>query len=261
MTSPDATAEPSASNDLSIVPCKCCGAPALVYGAVDFHRSCEDRHAPVFEPAGVDIPYHRCGSCGFLFTIAFDHFTPAQFSAFIYNDAYPLVDPDFDNVRPRHNEQLLLRNFGEAAGRLRVLDYGGGTGLLAKRLREQGVNADSYDPFYDASARPHGQYDLVTAFEVMEHTTTPYDTLQEMASFVRPDGLLLFSTLVQPAEIDELGLRWWYAAPRNGHVSLYSHRSLAALGERLQMATGSCGDLIHVAVRSTIPAWASALTG
>ena len=34
-------------------------------------------------------------------------------------------------------------------------------------------------------------------------------------------GMVLFSTLVQPADIETQKLRCWYAAPRNGHISLF----------------------------------------
>jgi hypothetical protein len=127
-------ADPQADVDLQRLTCKSCGGDALVYGAVEFNRTCEDREAPVFPPTGVDIPYHRCSACGFIFTIAFDHFGAAEFGQYIYNDAYPLADPDFAERRPTSNAELLRRNFGEVAGQLRVLDYGGGNGLLARRL-------------------------------------------------------------------------------------------------------------------------------
>ena len=39
-------------------------------------------------------------------------------------------------------------------------------------------------------------------------------------------GIILISTLLQPGDIDSQGLAWWYAAPRNAHVSLYSSASL-----------------------------------
>lgn len=259
MTSPCATTDTATLEDLSVVPCKCCGGSATVYGAADFHRSCEDRHTPAFEPAGVDIPYHRCAACGFIFTIAFDHFTPEQFSAFIYNADYVRADPDFVERRPAQNALYLQQLFGHATHRLRVLDYGGGNGLLAERLRAAGFNAGSYDPFHGDSRPPTGTYDLVTAFEVLEHTTTPLETLAEMAGFLRPGGMLLFSTLLQPADIDQVRMNWWYAAPRNGHVSLYTTRALAALGDRLRLTTGSCGHLIHIAVPAAIPDWASRL--
>ncbi len=71
-------------------------------------------------------------------------------------------------------------------------------------------------------------------------------------------GLILFSTLLQPADIDRLGLNWWYAGPRNGHVSLYSRASLAKLVRRFGLKLGSFSESMHVLYRE-LPDFASHL--
>ena len=91
--------------------CKCCGATAHDYGSVDFHKNCEDRRARVLEPSGVPIRYLRCPSCGFLFTTDFDAFTHDDFRLIIYNDQYPLVDPDAREARPRANAETVCQLF------------------------------------------------------------------------------------------------------------------------------------------------------
>src|SRR5688572_1810116 len=76
--------------------CKCCGSLAPLFGVVDFHKNCEIAHGRnVLSLSGVPVYYHRCRSCGFIFTVAFDHFSPGDFAREIYNDEYRLVDPDF----------------------------------------------------------------------------------------------------------------------------------------------------------------------
>jgi SAM-dependent methyltransferase len=256
MTAADAPAPP----DLTVIPCKCCGADARIYGAVEFNRTCEDHRGAVFPPTGVDIPYHRCVQCGFLFTIAFDHFTPDDFQRHIYNASYILADPDFVERRPAANATLIHQNFGHAASALRVLDYGGGNGVLAQRLRQLGFDhAETYDPFYEGSRRPTGTFDLVTAFEVLEHTPTPRDTLADMASFLSRDGMLFCSTLMQPDSIDRERLNWWYAAPRNGHVSLYSGPALAALATCVGLRWAAANQLLQVFFRGSVPAFAAGL--
>lgn len=243
------------------VPCKCCGTLALPMGSIDFNRTCEDQKGPVFAPAGRSIPYHRCPACSFIFTIAFDHFVPDEWQREIYNDDYVRADPDFVDVRPMSNAEVIANNFGQHPG-IKLLDYGGGNGLMARRLMEKGfTHATSYDPFYAGSTRPAGTFDLITSFEVLEHSHTPYETLKDMRWFMGDKGMLFFSTLLQPADIDLQGLTWWYASPRNGHVSLYSRASLDALMKRLGLVWGSCNDLLHVAFRKRPPAFAAHLFG
>ena len=114
-------------------PCKSCGAEATLCGLVDFHKSCEDHRRRVLGLSGVPIYYHRCPACRFIFTTAFDHFTKEDFLLHVYNDEYPLVDPDYREARPRSNAAFLCRLFPHARPR-RLLDYGGGNGVLVDTL-------------------------------------------------------------------------------------------------------------------------------
>jgi 2-polyprenyl-6-hydroxyphenyl methylase/3-demethylubiquinone-9 3-methyltransferase len=240
--------------------CKCCGASTSPFGAADFNRTCEDHKAPVFARAEIPVPYHRCSACGFVFSVAFDHFTPQDFQRVIYNDSYVLADPDFVERRPRHNAAMLTQDVLDGHREVSVLDYGGGNGLLATTLCALGVRrAKTYDPFYAGSMRPSRTFDLVTAFEVLEHSPTPYETLKEMRWFMSDRGMMMFSTLLQPPDIDTLGPGWWYASPRNGHISLFSHAALSALLTRLGLTLGSSNGLLHTAFRRKPPEFAKHL--
>jgi hypothetical protein len=55
--------------------------------------------------------------------------------------------------------------------------------------------------------------------------------------------------LLQPADIDQQGLNWWYAAPRNAHVSLYTKTSLYNIGQRFGFQLGSFTESYHVFFR------------
>jgi 2-polyprenyl-6-hydroxyphenyl methylase/3-demethylubiquinone-9 3-methyltransferase len=232
------------------VPCKCCGARALIYGLVDFHKSCELYRGNPLEISGVPIYYHRCPECEFIFTTALDHFTNDDFSQYVYNDEYPLIDPDYRETRPTANASLVSKLF--AAGRPpRVLDYGGGNGTLADLLRLAGFpHVETYDPFVPRySARPAGLFDCVISFEVLEHSTDPSRTLGDMITYLTDTGLILFSTLLQPDDIDRRGLSWWYASPRNAHVSLYSKKSLEKVIEPFGFKLHSFDMSYHVFYR------------
>jgi 2-polyprenyl-6-hydroxyphenyl methylase/3-demethylubiquinone-9 3-methyltransferase len=233
-------------------PCKCCGAPASLYGLLDFHKNCEIYRKNALEISGVPIYYHRCPVCQFIFTTALDHFTKEDFERHIYNDQYPLIDPDYQEVRPRGNATLVARLFSEARP-ARILDYGGGNGTLATLLRDAGFPlVETYDPFVPRfSEKPTGRFDCVICFEVLEHSTDPSRTLSHMVEFLTDTGIMLISTLLQPDDIDRLGLSWWYAAPRNAHVSLYSKASLEKLVLPLGFQVHSLDQSYHVLVRES----------
>jgi len=233
-------------------PCKICGAAAALFGVVDFNRSCEDFRRRPLPLAGVAVYYRRCGFCGFLFSDGFDDWPPAAFARHIYNDGYAAVDPDYAETRPVANAATVGRLFARDKARLRILDYGGGAGRLAQLLRADGfLAAETYDPFVPAFARlPAAVFDVVTCFETLEHLPDPNAGIAAIAARVAPSGLVLLTTLVQPADFDKQGMSWWYIGPRNGHISLFSRRALAQAWRRHGFKLGSYDDNTHIAFRA-----------
>ena len=67
------------------------------------------------------------------------------------------------------------------------------------------------------------------------------------------DGLFLFSTLAQPANFNDLGMRWWYIGPRNGHISIFTRQSLAHAFGRHGYKIISLSDNVHLAFRTLPP--------
>src|ERR1700733_931512 len=228
-------------------PCKICSGVAQLYGVVDFHKG-HDK-LPV---SAVPIYYRRCVACDFLFTDAFDCWSDEQFKAHIYNDEYLELDLDYNGPRPHANADVVARLWGKYKTETRVLDFGGGNDMFCARLRANGFPvAVTYDPMVSAHARPpEGKFDLVTCFETLEHVPDPVATVALMAKFVAEPGLILYSTVVQPADFSNQRLAWWYVAPRNGHISLFSKRALAALWGQHGYKTFSFTDGIHLAFRT-----------
>ncbi len=234
-----------------VVPCKICDGEATIYGAVDFHKCCEELRGFRLPPSGVEINYRRCTKCGFLFTDAFDDWSAAQFSAHIYNDGYLAVDPDYRLARPRGNADLVNRLWGQYKGKLRLLDYGGGNGVLCNTLRAAGYPvAVTYDPLVPEYARrPDGKFNIVTCFETLEHMPDPLAGIASIIESVAEPGMVMLSTLIQPIEFDKLGLDWWYVGPRNGHISIFSRQALILAWQRYGYQLVSFNDLIHIAYR------------
>jgi SAM-dependent methyltransferase len=241
-------------------PCKCCGAAAPLFGVVDFNRSCEDATRPREPLSGVPIYYYRCPQCGFLFTTAFDDFTEDDLRREIYNQDYERFDPEYREARPRRQGAALAQLFASAKG-LSILDYGGGTGWLARTLKESGfTNVQAYDPFVpEFATRPSRKFDLIVSVETVEHSPRPRQTFDEMISLLADPGLIIFSTLFQPDEIRKMGTAWWYIAPRNGHVSLFTPESVRELVKPYGLILGSQPDRAHHILIRGKPAFASAL--
>jgi len=243
-------------------PCKICGGPALLYGAVDFNRCCEIPGFVKLPPANVAVHYRCCAACGFLFTDSFDDWSDAEFKANIYNEGYLAVDPEYAGIRPRSNAGLVQRLFDAHKSKIRVLDYGGGNDLLCATLRSAGfADAVTFDPFVPEYCRaPEEKFDLVTCFETLEHMPDPLSGIGAIVANLADPGLVLFSTLLQPADIDKLRLDWWYVGPRNGHISLFSRTAMVKAWQRYGCQFVSNGANLHIAFR-TLPDFARELQG
>ena len=232
-------------------PCKICGTASPFYGAVDFNKNCEQPRGLSLPAANIAVAYNRCTRCGFLFTSAFDKWGHDEFAKSIYNDEYIAVDPDYGEVRPAGNARGITNLFGPVKESLTVLDYGGGAGLLAATLVKNGfLRAETYDPFHPSFANmPSGQFNLVTCFETLEHVPDPRSEIAKMAGCVAEEGMVFFSTLLQPDNFEQLGLSWWYVAPRNGHISLFSRNALAEVWRQQGFQVTNLNDNGHIAFR------------
>jgi 2-polyprenyl-6-hydroxyphenyl methylase/3-demethylubiquinone-9 3-methyltransferase len=238
-------------------PCKGCAATGTLFGVVDFSKNCEERHGRFLPLTGIPVYYYRCPECGLIYSCDFDALSDQELSRLVYNEDYAQVDPDFGEARPRASTAMVSRFFGAYREDLSILDYGCGNGRLVQMLASAGFRqVEGYDPFVERySARPTGTYDLVLCFEVLEHAVDPRRTFADLAGFRKADGIVLYSTLLQPPDIAAQKLAWWYAGPRNGHFTLHSAESLRRGWKVHGLRTASMKVSLHVAF-SRVPEFA-----
>lgn len=232
--------------------CKVCDGPTSVFDVVDFAKTCDYGIYP--SPlSGVPVYYHACADCGFIFTDFCDAFDDEDWRTHIYNAEYARIDPDYVAVRPAGNAAVVGSILGYGARRVTGLDYGGGSGTTARLLRQAGHTYDTVDPFGATDLTPGlaGRYDFCSAFEVIEHSPDPRGLLQSITALMsRGPVRIVIGTQVHDGIVSAASrLSWWYVAPRNGHLSIYSRRALAVLAERFGLRCTSLSRSMHVLTR------------
>lgn len=116
-----------------------------------------------------------------------------------YYDKYPFKKHTLDyHTRWGYRNRIrLLRKFGLRSHH-RILDYGCGKGLFVQTLKSAGyTHAAGYDPLIPEYSDPGiltELYDVLVSFDVIEHVPEPDAYLKELASMLKPGGLLILGT-------------------------------------------------------------------
>jgi protein O-GlcNAc transferase len=250
-----------ASEPPPATPCPICDHPSYLFDVVDFNKSCIETEGKFLPLSGQPVYYVRCDFCGFVHAPQLYLWSPKEFRDRIYNDGYEQVDPNYLGTRAKQSAQMIEKLFGLQRRKIRHLDYGGGSGALSKLLCAEGWSSETFDPFGQGNNAkpPVGQYDLISVVEVFEHAPWPQVLVNGLKKLLAPEGILLLTTVVSDQNIlPGKRLTWWYASPRNGHISLFSLQSLALLFAQHNLTLASANGNVHLAY-GELPLWAAAL--
>ena len=228
-----------------IIPhCNICKGKAIYWGCVDINKSAEEINNTFLPYAGQAIYYKKCEECGHIFSTDFDKWSKQDFRDRIYNDDYIKVDPEYDGTRSRRDVQWFKQFCPDK--QYKIIDYGAGNQVFGDELNKIGYQVTSWDPMWGTD-KPNEQFDIMTAFEVLEHTPTPIETVSEMISLLKPNGQIVFSTYVNDVLQNKRNPMFWYLAPRNGHVCMYSYKSLEVLFGMFGYKVKHLGESVHIA--------------
>lgn len=199
-----------------------------------------------------EVSYDRCTRCACIWALDVSWLDRAYSSAIARHDI-GLLDRC---VALSHVSSSIIASERMKHGKF--LDWAGGYGAFTRLMRDRGYDFVDNDPMAEnIFAGEHrvqsvsGQrFDLVTAYEVIEHLTAPLDQLAEVASL---SDRLLLTTQVLPDPPPAPGEWDYYALDTGQHVLFYSHVGLRTLASRLGFDGVVSGPLVHLMYRGAPP--------
>jgi hypothetical protein len=205
-------------------------------------RLCARRSDYVFTKRLLDrysVAYYRCTGCNSIQTEV-PHWLA---------DAYRPENERFDTgqvIRCLHNAAFLFaltRFLG--IDRSTIVDYGCGSGLLVRLLRDSGLDAFGLDQYAEPRLAVGfmrtslSGASVINLCEVAEHFDQPAKSFAEI--FAPHPQLVVMQTGIQ----DHADPDWDYLAPEHGqHVFFYSIRAIQFLAERYQMHAIALGGYV-----------------
>lgn len=166
--------------------------------------------------------YLLCPRCALIFVPPAFHLEPEEERA-VYDQHQN--SPEDAGYR-RFLSRLFTPLVGELEPGARGLDFGSGPGpTLSVMFEEAGHPMAIYDPYYAPdTAVLRGQYDFITATEVVEHLAAPGRELARLVALLRPGGWLGLMTK-RPTGHAAFG-DWHYILDPT-HIGFYSEATLS----------------------------------
>ena len=233
--------QPQASNPHEYKICKVCGC---------------DRVKPLFSTIVLGA-YHatvvECQSCGF------QSFPDAQEWL---EEAYssPIASTDTGIVARCLNLHKIISSFLSLNYKHGfVLDWGSGSGLLVRLLRDSGHDCFGFEPYTtpvlaagytfkdDQAAVQKAPFRAIIAAEVLEHLIDPREF---MSSVLAMTDTLIFTT--ELLNSNKVGKDWWYYSVETGqHIGFYTKNSLEQLACDYDCSYFTCrNQAIHIFTRN-----------
>jgi hypothetical protein len=186
--------------------------------------------------------YLRCPTCGSV------HVPEPHWLDEAYSSAIAATDLGLAAraVRTSQATTLVIRRFFPRA--TKFLDFGAGNGLFVRLMRDAGFDF-SWSDLHATNLFAQGfeatsaaSYDLVTAFEVLEHLESPFETFAALRSQA---PVILFSTLLLPDPTPRPDEWWYYTRDTGQHITFATRAGIEHLAARLG-GVATCTNEIHL---------------
>ena len=206
--------------------CKICGHKVSEYGQAKIMNK-------------YTINYYKCDSCGFIQTEE-PYWLEESYSSPIANSDIGILSR---NITLNQKVAAIINGlFGDKSD---FLDYGGGYGIFVRMMRDSGFDFQWYDKWCEnIFAVGHEQnkdrYDLVTAFELMEHLPNPREEFGHLCSIA---GNIICSTELQPIPSPKLDKWWYYCLDHGQHISIFTEKAMMHLAEENGKYYTHCGEI------------------
>lgn len=169
------------------------------------------------------VEYFQCSSCKTLFCGELDNDNKVG-GGFEYER-----NTIQNHIRIERIEKI-NRSLGVPIKELNILDFGCGNFMLGSDLIDAGYNCDGYDLYNEKYQKlpEQNKYHIITAIEVIEHTSAPYVEIDVMYRSLTNYGVVMIETsFVDVAIQDKISFEdYFYIDPEPGHSTIFSHHSL-----------------------------------
>jgi SAM-dependent methyltransferase len=187
-----------------------------------------DKTCTSFEDAKTGIHYYHCFICEYIFKSP-EHYQSIE----AQKSRYDLHENNEDDAGYRAYFQRFVGFVLPYVGKPKyALDFGcGRSTLLAKILKNIGIDTDVFDPIYHPETLDDGKkYDLIVSTEVFEHLHDPKSVFSDLVSRLNEGGHMAIQTQFHPN--DREAFKSWYYHHDPTHIVFFAPRTFAVLCEQ-----------------------------